>query len=793
MLRLERSSEALEQPGVHLWNPTRNLHMSRSQASETNALEVGVPPMIEKDHALLCNLLNKPRSGESGRDVAGPPTGLFKIEALREPRAFLTLAQTTLYRAQLLVNRIARAGEEDVGMDELRRVVRSLDRLSDLLCGVIDMAELVRHAHPDPTWADAANAAYEHLCNFMNILNTHTGLYVALKRAMDDHAVWQSLSEEARAVAIIFLRDFEKSGIHLPPQERERFVELSDQILVLGRAFLQDTSASAPDSVTEIPVDLLEGMDSQLLSTLMSSAEYNRRRNVIAVVPNSWEAHCISKHAPNSQARRLAYMASYTGRHNPVAILESLLKARDNLSKLTGKRSFAEMTLVDKMAGTPRNVENFLRIISQAQQPAAQSLLEKMSAMKQKLEEGSQQPPALQAWDRDFYAEAYARAHRASDLPSLSPYLSLGSVFTGLSRLFYLLYGIHFRAASVQPGELWSPDVLKLDVVDENEGGVIGTIYCDLFSRPGKPSSAAHYTVRCSRRVDMDDTECDMKLGWANGMPQDIDMSNLLNVKPVTSPGRTGVFQQPVVVLMTDFQWPSPFHGGISLLRWHEVETLFHEMGHAVHSMIGRTEFHNVSGTRCATDLVELPSILMEHFLTDKNVIQLAAHHHKSGAPLPYNLLVAHLHTNSKLDALDAQQQILLAALDQWYHSERVGEPGFSTVAGLEELQSQMGMFPVVPNSTWQGQFGHLFGYGATYYSYLFDRAIAARVWQKLFSGNPLSREAGEKFKKEMLQHGGGKNPWSMLSSLLDDEQIAVCDEQAMETIGRWGLGHVAP
>ena len=206
--------------------------------------------------------------------------------------------------------------------------------------------------------------------------------------------------------------------------------------------------------------------------------------------------------------------------------------------------------------------------------------------------------------------------------------------------------------------------------------------------------------------------------------------------------------------------------------------------------MIGRTEFHNVSGTRCATDFVELPSILMEHFLVNPEVVQLTAHHNRTGAPLPYDQLAAHLRTQHELDALDTQHQIVLAQLDQQYHAERAGDPSFSSTAELQRVQASMGLFPPVEDATWQGQFGHLFGYGATYYSYLFDRAIAARVWRKVFAHAPLSREAGEMFKKEVLQHGGGKNPWTMLSTLLRDDQIASGDAHAMQTIGRWGLGH---
>ena len=149
------------------------------------------------------------------------------------------------------------------------------------------------------------------------------------------------------------MRDFEKSGIHLPPHERNRFVELSDQIMILGRAFLQDMSTGTSDTIVEFPTDLLDGLDTSIFAQNLFRL---RPSKSIPVVPGSWELHYISKYAPNPQARRLAYMISYTGRTQPVAVLEQLLHARYELAKLTGKQSFAEMTLVDKMAGTPEHL-----------------------------------------------------------------------------------------------------------------------------------------------------------------------------------------------------------------------------------------------------------------------------------------------------------------------------------------------------------------------------------------------------------------------------------------------------
>lgn len=127
---------------------------------------------VSTDDKTLITLFDHPKSLLSPSPFK--VTGLFTHPSLAHPDALISLADATLLRAQLLTDRILRAPQS---RDELLKVIKNLDRLSDMLCGVIDLAELVRNAHPDKIWIDAANKAYETLCEFMNVLNTHVGLY----------------------------------------------------------------------------------------------------------------------------------------------------------------------------------------------------------------------------------------------------------------------------------------------------------------------------------------------------------------------------------------------------------------------------------------------------------------------------------------------------------------------------------------------------------------------------------------------------------------------------------------
>uniref|UniRef100_A0A3B4DET4 Peptidase M3A/M3B catalytic domain-containing protein n=1 Tax=Pygocentrus nattereri TaxID=42514 RepID=A0A3B4DET4_PYGNA len=306
----------------------------------------------------------------------------------------------------------------------------------------------------------------------------------------------------------------------------------------------------------------------------------------------------------------------------------------------------------------------------------------------------------LMPWDHP-YLSGVIRAEKCSIEPiQYSPYFSLGACMEGLDMLFSQLLGVSFQAEEPQTGEVWSDEVRKLAVVHETEG-LLGYIYCDFFRRPNKPQQDCHFTI-CG--------------GWLKG---------------------GGRYQLPVVVLMLSL--PPPTSRTPSLLTPCMMENLFHEMGHAMHSMLGQTHYQHVSGTRCATDFAEVPSVLMEFFASDYRVVSQFARHYETG-------------------------EVFYAALDQVYH----GEPQNRTTTDiLKEMQGKFYGLPYVHNTAWQLRFSHLVGYGAKYYSYLMSRAVASMVWRQCFLKDPFNRAMGEHYRREMLAHGGGKEPMLMVTEML--------------------------
>ncbi|KAG8905110.1 Mitochondrial intermediate peptidase [Tulasnella sp. 403] len=655
----------------------------------------------------------------------------------------------------------------------MKKVVKNFDRLSDMLCGVIDAAELIRHSHPDRTWVQAANDVYDSLCSFMNYLNTDFTLYEILRDVLSDPDIAPKFTYEQKQTALVFIRDFEKSGIHLPPESRAEYVALSDEVNVLGRKF------SSPGHRTSVYVRSSE-LDGIPTSVRQQIAHQGNFIGKIRITPGSWEALAIAKYSPNEDLRQRLHISEMQPDPTRIGALESLLRARDRLARLVGKESFAEWSLEDKMAKNSDNVLYFLKSLEAHERPLALSELSRIADAKQR-HLHLRESPIVHPWDREFFSTQLQQGNSATKPDILFP---SGSVFQALSRLFNSIYGVRLRPREVAPGEVWHPDVQRLDVVDES-GTVIGLIYVDLWIRKGKHSGAAHYTVRCSRRIDDDDADADFLVSGALDLRQNGAAEIMQPIDPVLREGRK-MYQLPIAALVCEFVPPANSKVTTGL-TWYEVKTLFHEMGHAMHSMLGRTDYHNVSGTRCSTDFVELPSILMEKFLASPAVLSLFPS--SPDAPIPsYPELQNYLSETNTFPSLEAHTQILMAILDQVYHSKLASRSDFSTTTELHTLQDTLGLFASVPNTAWQTHFTHLYGYGATYYTYLFCRAIARKVWKTLFERDPLNRETGERFKQEVLRYGGGKEPWEMVGALLDMPEVASGDRKAMEIVGQWGV-----
>jgi len=687
---------------------------------------------------------------------------------LTEPKGFVDYAQLTVARCQKIVEYVLSASS----IEEYILLPRKLDLLSDSLCRFLDIADFVRATHPDIRFQEAATQTYTSVFQYMNVLNTTPGLNAQLNKAVGTAEVAGAWSEEEKTVVQILLKDFAQSAINLPEHERKRFVDLSSEVKRLGSEFVEEMMPN--ESHIDLDAAQLQGMEPLLLKN------HNTMRGHVSLPTVGEAAYAVLGSVHNEQVRKAIYVAGRQCRKGQIQKLEKLMETRARIASLSSYKSYADMSLSDKLAKTPEAVHSFLTALSADNASAVKQELARMGELKMR----DSSSPEVRPWDILYYGNRLnTKVHSKSRKPDfMTAYFSLGTVMQGLSRLFTHLYGIRFVPRETTSGETWNADIRRLDVIHESEGHV-AVLYCDLFARAGKTPNPTHFTLRCSRLI------ASSEMAEANDSPEGAN-----DGMAISSPSSTGQYHQlPTIALVCDFAQRSN-QSSPALLTFQDVRTLFHEMGHAIHSILGRTSLQIISGTRCPTDFAELPSVLMEYFASDASVLALFARHWETDVPLPFEMVEDALQIIRRGQGLQMDNQILFSLLDQAYHSSlplTMGR-GFDSTKVFFDVYEQYSSVREPRNTNAQGLFGHLVEYGGTYYSYLFDRAIAGKLWKEVFRGGKdgggVDREAGERYKEEVLKWGGGRSGWACISGVLRDAKLREGGKEAMEEVGRWGV-----
>lgn len=580
------------------------------------------------------------------------------------------------------------------------QIVHLFDELSDTLCRTADLAECIRLVHSNQEYVEQATSCCSLLGSYVEELNTHSGLHESLKQVTRDEVFRRSKDEVMKYNVASLMHDFETSGIHLSGGERERVVELNTQILSLSHAFVYNCTQPVALKKTDCPPLIVDAFPSDGDDVLITHVPYT---------------------SPDPLLRSTGYLLYHMIVPQQVELLQALLSLRHELASLVGYPTFAHRALKTTTAQNPECVADFLYSLSEKIMPLAKEEVEEMLALKQ--EAGVQvDQHALRPWDVTSVTKlAQQKLFPQLQSSQLEEYFSLDSCIKGLNTLFQSLFGVKLAPMPIHPGETWHDSVQKY-AFTATSGEVLGLLYCDFFYRPEKLASDCQFTIQGGRRR------------------------------------RDGSYQDPIVTLSLSLPSSTPV-----LLTQQAAENLFHEMGHAVHSVLGRSKYQNVSGTRCATDFAEVPSNLMEMFLRDSRVLSSFAQN-SSQETLPPELRTAFQCSGNMFPAFSAQMQILYAIMDQEFHSKHpLHKP---TMEIFADLHHRFSPIQHIPNTAWFLRFNHLHSYAAKYYSYPWAHAMASLIWRQCFSANPFSSPMGDRFHK-MLSYGGGLPPKLLIADML--------------------------
>eukprot|EP00250_Pteridium_aquilinum_P035483 c9490_g1_i1 orf=69-2117(+) len=520
-------------------------------------------------------------------------------------------------------------------------------------------------------------------------------------------------TEEAKRAAFTHRVEFERGGVHLSDEKLERVQKLNLHVTHLGRKFV--------DNILKDPghIDIFPASKVPKCIERMTKPIYRSEDGAVKI---------YSKGEARTKGFELG-VRIITESDN----LCSLLKwAKDR--ELLGYESFAEFNLAPTMAASSDVVNSFLLELSEKLRGRADEELRMLEKFGQDLEGRSFK--GVDAWDEAYYTGLMKASAFGLNSKVVASYFPLNQCIEGLKLITKSLFGADLKQVPLARGESWHPDVQKFSVYHCVEGD-LGYLYIDLYCRPRKFPGSAHFALKGGRRLAEDK------------------------------------YQLPVVVVVCNFARPS---SSCPVLNHCELETLFHEFGHALHSLLTRTDYQHFSGTRTVLDFVEIPSNLFENYAWDYRVLSKFARHYVTGETIPLELVEAMKKSKDMFAATELQRQVLYAMIDQTFFGKQP-LPAENTSSVIASLKHKHTSWKHVEGTHWHTRFNHLVTYGAGYYSYLYARCISATIWDRLCEADPLSPEAGAILRKQLLEHGGGKDPALIIKDCTNNESLITCSK----------------
>ncbi|PRX40198.1 M3 family metallopeptidase [Salegentibacter salegens] len=428
------------------------------------------------------------------------------------------------------------------------------------------------------------------------------------------------------------------------------------------------------------------------------------------------------KYAENRELRKkMALAFGSKGFHgdkldNQENVLQ-IAKLRYQRAQLLGYKTHAHFVLEERMAETPEKVNNFLEEILEKAKPAAEREFAELKNFAKELDGIDQ----LQKWDAAFYSEKLKQKLFNLDDEKLKPYFKLENVIDGVFTVAQKLYGLSFK--EVFDVDKYHEDVKTYQVLDENNKEM-ALFYADFHPRPGKRDGA-----------------------WMTGYKSQYK--------------KDGEEERPHISIVCNFTKPSKKQP--SLLTFNEVTTLFHEFGHALHGMLGDTEYPSLSGANVYWDFVELPSQLLENWCYEKEALQLFAKHYETGEVIPMELVQKIKESANFQEGMATVRQLSFGMLDLSWHGldpSAINDVKVNENKAFEHTK----LFPNVAENCMSTAFSHIFqgGYSAGYYSYKWAEVLDADTFEYFQQNGIFSREVANKFKTNILSQGGTDHPMTL-------------------------------
>lgn len=539
-------------------------------------------------------------------------------------------------------------------------------------------------------------------------------------QAVYESEEFKSLNAEQQRLVWSYHKDFVRYGAKLDSKLKERLATINQELASLFTKFSQNVLADEYNEfVTATNESELSGLPEDMIE---AAKEYAKEKGVDgwAFANTRSVVDPLLTFADNRDLREKTWrMFKLRGDNGNATdnnnIMKQILKLRAERAKLLGFETHAHLMLDDKMAKTP---ENAMELMNAMWKPASERVKAEVADM-QAMAKKDGQNITIEPWDYLYYAEKVRKEKYDMDQNQIKPYFQLDKLREAMFWVAEDLFGFQFVQINNVP--VYHPDVTVWEVKNKNTGKVIGLFYFDTYARNGKRSGAWMSNYRGQHKLDGE-------------------------VIPIVSNNNNFIKGKA---------------GEPTLLSFDDATTLFHEFGHALHGLASNVTYPSLQSPNVASDFVEFPSQLMEHWLTTPEVLNKYAVHYKTGEPIPAELVDKLLKSKTFNQGYETMSYLSAAVMDMKLHLE--GDKDLDLKAYEKETFDKLGLPSTIVMRHRLPQFLHIFSddsYSAGYYSYMWAEVISSDAYRAFTeAGGPYDKEVANSYYKNIISIGNTIDP----------------------------------
>ncbi len=565
---------------------------------------------------------------------------------------------------------------------------------------------LVEETNPDSSTRATAEGMSQEISKFVTDLSLNRKVYDALT-ALD-------LSHTDGATKFYVektLRDFRLAGVDKDEATRNKVKKLSDELVLISQEFgrnIREDKSSITATVAELeglPADFIEHHKPDANGKVTLTTEYP-------------DAVPIGNYAKSEDVRKRMYMA-FQNRAYPknMTVLDQMRAKRHELATTLGFANWADYVTADKMVGNAKTAQDFVaRVVAASGERQAREYQQLLAAKRKDQPNAT----AVNLWESGYYSEQLRRSEYNFDSQSIRPYLPYDRVEQGILDLSAKLFDVTFKRVPNAP--VWHPSVKCYEMYDG--GKLAGRFYLDMHPRDNKYNHAAQFDIRtgiAGRQIPEAALVCNLS-GGEKGDP--------------------------------------------GLCDYNDVNTFFHEFGHLLHTMFaGRQKWAGISGIRTEQDFVEAPSQMLEEWMRSPEVLASFAKHYQTNEPIPAALVKQMNRANDFGKGLQVRRQMVYAGMSLGYYDH--DPAGVDSDQLMKELVTRYQPYPYVDGTHFQCAFGHLDGYSAVYYTYMWSLVIAKDMFAQFDADHLLAPGVAKRYREAVLAPGGSKPAATLVSDFL--------------------------